>query len=69
MKRKTKFTKQSKKKIKMKRMRYIFEKITNHNYGPYDDIENKLKFEKMVERKKKRIKVEISVNKRTYLKF
>jgi hypothetical protein len=69
MKRKTKFTKQSKKKIKMKRMRYIFEKITNHNYGPYDDIENKLKFEKMVKRKKKRIKVEISVNKRIYLKF
>jgi hypothetical protein len=27
-------------------MRTIFEKITNHNYGPYDDIENKLKYEK-----------------------
>ena len=53
----------------MKRMRYIFEKITNHNYGQYDDIENKLKFEKMVKRKKRRIKVEISVNERTYLKF
>jgi hypothetical protein len=69
MKRKTKCTKQSKKiKIKIKRMRTIFEKITNHNYGPYDDIENKLKYEKKAKRKK-RIKVEILVYKRTYLKF
>jgi hypothetical protein len=34
------------KKIKIKRMRIIFEKITKHNYGFKDEIKNKLKFGK-----------------------
>ena len=34
------------KKLKLKIMRTIFEKITNHDYGFKDEIENKLKFNK-----------------------
>ena len=37
---------QSKKKSKSKEWGLYLKKITNHNYGPYDDIENKLKYEK-----------------------
>jgi len=56
------------KKSKSKEWGPYLKKITNHNYRPYDDIENKLKYEKRAKRKK-RIKVEILVYKRIYLKF
>jgi len=71
LKRKIKFTKGSK--IKIKRIRVRFEKITNHNYRFTDEIENKSKFKKepriKFKNKKIRTKVEISVNKRTTMKF
>jgi hypothetical protein len=44
LKRKIKFTKDSKQKIKIKWIRIRFEKITNHNYGLNEKIKNKLKF-------------------------
>jgi len=45
LERKNKFTKESKLKIRIKRMRIKFEKIKNQNYRSNDEIENKLKFD------------------------
>jgi hypothetical protein len=38
-------------KIKIKTMKIIFEKITNHNYGSNDKIGNKLKYYKRTKNK------------------
>ena len=47
MKRKIKLTKNTKQKIKIKRMRTKFEKkIKNQDYQSRDETENKLKFDK-----------------------
>jgi hypothetical protein len=43
---KIKFTKESRIKNQIKRMKTRFKKITNHNYGFNSEIENKLKFDK-----------------------
>jgi hypothetical protein len=48
LKRKNKFTKQSKLKIKIKRMMTKLEEIKNQNYGSNDKIKNKLRFDKRV---------------------
>jgi len=48
LKRKNKFTKESKLKIKIKRMRTKLEEIKNQNYGSNDKIKNKLRFDKRV---------------------
>lgn len=44
------------KKIKFKRMRTIFKKITNHDYGFKDEIENKLKFNNRAKNKYQKLK-------------
>jgi hypothetical protein len=44
LKRKIKFTKESKLKIKIKRMRIKLKKIRNQGYGSNDKIKNILKF-------------------------
>jgi hypothetical protein len=52
-----KLTKGFQKKKKFKRKRTIFEKkITNHNYGFKDEIENKLKFNKRAKKKYYKLK-------------
>jgi hypothetical protein len=64
LKRKIKFIKGSNQ--NQKNEEYIWKKITNHNYGFNDEIENKSKFDKKNQQKLKikimRTKVEISVN-------
>jgi NOL1/NOP2/fmu family ribosome biogenesis protein len=47
LKRKIKFTKESKSKIKIKRMGIKLEEIKNQGYESKDEIKNKIKFDKM----------------------
>jgi len=58
LKRKIKFSKESKTKNQNKKNEessiedLIWKKITNYNYGPRNEIENKFKFEKIAKNKK-----------------
>jgi hypothetical protein len=51
---KNQINKRIQKKIKIKWIRTKFEKITNHNYGSNNEIENKLKFDKRTKNEKKK---------------
>jgi hypothetical protein len=55
-KRKISFTKESKLKIKIKRIRTRLEEIKNQHYGSNDKIKNKLNFDKRVKNQNLKLK-------------